>query len=197
MSFHGGRNGHRHSRIGSASRITGSAEPGQKTGATETPHEIRLDKLFGNLKRERNERAAERLANTIKGEWANSGSATIDLLMQWAAKAMQEKKYDVALDFLDQVIVLQPTYAEGWNRRATLHYLNRNFAKSMYDIERTLRLEPRHFGALAGMASIFEVTERKQAALDAYLKVLDIYPMMRQAQTEAAKLADELAGEGI
>lgn len=157
----------------------------------------RLDKLFGNLKRERNERAAERLANTIKTRWADSGSATIDLLMQWAGKAMQEKKYEVALDFLDQVIVLRPDYAEGWNRRATLHYLNRNFSKSMYDIERTLRLEPRHFGALAGMASIFESTDRKQAALDAYLKVLEIYPMMREAQTEAGKLAEELAGEGI
>ena len=110
---------------------------------------------------------------------------------------MEAKKFDVALDFLDQVIVLQPTYAEGWNRRATVHFMMQNFGKSMADIERTLELEPRHFGALSGMAEIMKTTGRKQLALDAYQRVLEIYPMMRSAQNEVSELSEELAGEGI
>jgi len=157
----------------------------------------RLEKLYSDLKRERNPKAAERLAGAIRAEWTKSGSATIDLIMQWSEKATSDKKYDVALDFLDQVTLLAPDYAEGWNRRATVHYLMNDYAKSMADIDRALRLEPRHFGALSGMAAIFEMYDRKQAALAIYERVLDVYPAMRRAQDELSRLSEELAGEGI
>ncbi|RST84916.1 hypothetical protein EJC49_18380 [Aquibium carbonis] len=157
----------------------------------------RLDKLFSDLKRERNEKAAERIANQIWAEWRKSGSASIDLMLQWSNEAADKKKFDVALDFLDQVITLQPDFAEGWNRRATVHFMMDNYAKSMADIEHTLRLEPRHFGALSGLASILKETGRKELALNAYERTLAIYPMMRNAQSQVATLSDELAGEGI
>ncbi|MBA1141144.1 tetratricopeptide repeat protein [Mesorhizobium neociceri] len=159
--------------------------------------EARLDQLFADLKRERNERAAERIAGRIWGEWFQSGSASIDLMMQWSQKAMDDQKFDVALDFLDQVVILQPKYAEGWNRRATVHYMMKNFGKSMSDIDQTLQLEPRHFGALSGLAQIMAATGHKQSALEAWQKVLAIYPMMRSAQDQVATLSEELAGEGI
>jgi tetratricopeptide (TPR) repeat protein len=159
--------------------------------------EERLNDLFGQLKRERNEKAAERIAGQIWKEWFQSGSSSIDLMMQWAQQAMEQQKYDVALDFLDEVITLQPGYAEGWNRRATVNFMMSNYAKSMSDIDRTLALEPRHFGALSGMAQILKNLGRKEMALRAYQRVLDIYPMMRSAQTELATLSEELSGEGI
>jgi tetratricopeptide (TPR) repeat protein len=170
------------------------AESVEPTAADE---QNRLDKLFADLKRERNDKAAERIANFIREEWSKSGSASIDLMMQWSGKAMQNKKFDVALDFLDQVVLLAPDFAEGWNRRATVHYMMDSYAKSMADIEHALRLEPRHFGALSGMAAIYKLYDSKNAALDAYSRVLAIYPMLRSAQEEVVKLADELAGEGI
>ena len=159
--------------------------------------QARLDKLFSDLKRERNEKAAERIAGNIWTEWFQSGSASIDLMMLWSQKAMDNKKFDVALDFLDQVVTLQPTYAEGWNRRATVHFMMKNYGKSMSDIDHTLQLEPRHFGALSGLAQIMALTGHKQSALEAWQKVLAIYPMMRSAQDQVATLSEELAGEGI
>lgn len=156
-----------------------------------------LDKLFAELKRERNPQAADRIAKRIWSEWYKSGSASIDLMMKWSNDAVQAQKYDVALDFLDQVVTLQPGFAEGWNRRATVHFLMHQFGKSMADIERTLELEPRHFGALSGMAQIMKETGRKQLALNAWQRVIDIYPMMRSAQNEIATLSEELAGESI
>ncbi|MCA0047686.1 hypothetical protein LB577_12090 [Mesorhizobium sp. B283B1A] len=157
----------------------------------------RLDKLFTDLKRERNEKAAERIAGSIWNEWSQSGSASIDLMMQWSQKAIENQKFDVALDFLDQVVTLQPSYAEGWNRRATVHFMMKNYGKSMSDIDHTLQLEPRHFGALSGLAQIMALTGHKQSALEAWQKVLVIYPMMRSAQDQVATLSEELAGEGI
>ncbi len=174
------------------------AAPEKQAATTaEAKTENRLDELFGQLKRERNEKAAERIASRIGEEWSHSGSASIDLMMTWSQTALDGKKFDVALDFLDQVVTMEPTYAEGWNRRATVHFMMQNYAKSMADISHTLELEPRHFGALSGMGQIMKNTGRNELALEAWQRVLDIYPMMRSAQSEVATLSEELAGEGI
>lgn len=157
----------------------------------------RIDTLFSQLKRERNENAAKRIASRIQGEWNRSESAVVDLMMKWSQDAIEKKKYDVALDFLDQVTTLSPGYAEGWNRRATVHFVMMNVGKSMADIDRTLRLEPRHFGALSGLAQIMKDQGNEELALDAYERVLTIYPMLRAAQSEVATISDELSGEGI
>ena len=174
-----------------------ASEKPAAAATTEAATGNRLDALFGQLKRERNEKAAERIASRISEEWNHSGSASIDLMMTWSQTAMEGKKFDVALDFLDQVVTMEPTYAEGWNRRATVHFMMQNYAKSMADISHTLQLEPRHFGALSGMGQIMKNTGREEHALKAWQRVLDIYPMMRSAQDEVATLSEELAGEGI
>jgi tetratricopeptide (TPR) repeat protein len=178
--------------------VTLSLSPaGAAEDAAPADQPSRLDQLFSDLKRERNEKAAERIASQIWAAWRESGSASVDLMMQWSNEAAEKKKFDVALDFLDMVVTLRPDYAEGWNRRATVHFMMDNYAKSMADIEHTLRLEPRHFGALSGMAAILKETGRKELALQAYERTLSVYPMMRDAQSEVATLSDELAGEGI
>lgn len=184
------------------STVLPSAAMAQTTGrssagiAADEPA-ARLERLFDELKKARSEQAGERVAARIRQEWSRSGSASIDLLMQWSQKAMNEQKNGVALDFLDQVVTLAPGYAEGWNQRATLHFTMDNYAKSMADIDRVLRLEPRHFGALGGMATILKNTGRNEAAMHAYERLLEVYPMMRPAQSELGRLADELTGERI
>ena len=180
----------------SLAQVTGDRQP-LSAAPSDAQMQSSLDDLFSKLKRERNEAAAQRIAAQIWQDWTDSGSDTANLLMQRADAAMKAKKYNVALDLLDQVVVLFPDFAEGFNRRATVHFMMQDFSKSMTDIARTLELEPRHFGALSGMAGILEATGRKKEALEAYQQVLAIYPMMRSAQAEVAKLSDDLAGEGI
>jgi tetratricopeptide (TPR) repeat protein len=157
----------------------------------------RLDALFNDLKKAKSPAVAEGVAARISREWADSGSASVNVMMNWANEAMEAKKYPIAMDFLDQVVVLQPDYAEGWNRRATLHFMMDNYAKSMADIEKTLKLEPRHYGALSGMGQIFMVLDKKELALRSYERALEVYPMMRNLQEQVGQLADELAGNRI
>jgi tetratricopeptide (TPR) repeat protein len=156
-----------------------------------------LDNMFLELRRAKSSAAAGGVAERIKERWSRSESATVDLLMQWAGEAMDRKDWPAAQDFLDQVVVLKPGFAEGWNRRATMHYLAGNLPKSMADIERTLALEPRHFGALSGMAAIFMDIGKKEQALAAYRRVLDVYPQLRDAQKQVGTLEDELTGSRI
>lgn len=154
----------------------------------------RLDQLYSQLKRERDPEKAGGIANEIRSEWNDSGSATINLLMQWADKAIEEKRNPAALDFLDEAIALKPDYAESWNRRATLNYAMGNYRKSMSDIERVLELQPRHFGALSGMAAILANGGNDELTLKAWQQFLDIYPADRTAQEQVNTLSEKLAG---
>jgi tetratricopeptide (TPR) repeat protein len=163
------------------------------TSELTTPKQ-RLDTLFAELKRERDQDKAREISNRIRVEWQDSGSATINLLMQWASKAVETNKQAAALDILDQVISLSPLYVEGWNQRATLHYQMGNYRKSMSDINRVLALEPRHFGALAGMAAILTSSGQDELALRAWEQFLDIYPSDRKAQEQLGELEEKLAG---
>jgi tetratricopeptide (TPR) repeat protein len=156
-----------------------------------------LDDLFVRLKKERTASAAERIADDIQARWLDSGSATIDLMVGWSEQALHDKKFDVALDFLDQVTVLAPAYAEGWNRRAIAHFLQGDQAKAMTDIEKVLQLEPRHFGALAGLANILRARGHDEMALRAYEQVLALYPGNREAQDAVTDLTEQLTGDRI
>lgn len=177
--------------------------PGKAPPATAKPpvpaksHEQILDDLFAELKRESAADKADAIAARIQAEWLKSGSATTDLLMEWAGEAMARKNTGAALDLLDQVTVLNPGYAEGWNRRATLHYTRSHYGLSTADVRQVLAREPRHFGALMGLGTMLEETDRKREALRAFTRVLEIYPAMRGAQDAVARLSEELAGQAI
>lgn len=155
---------------------------------------VTLDSLLADLKREREARPAQRIANQITARWNESGSATVDLLLEWAKKAIEEKRNPAALDFLDQAIVLRPDFVGSWNQRATLHFIMGNHQKSVADIEKVLELEPRHFGALAGFAAILADRGAEEASLSAWERYLEIYPADRQAQEFVIKLSEKLAG---
>lgn len=178
---------------------TAFAQDSQAAATTEnqsaftTPAE-RLTTLFAELKHESDPDKAKLISDSIRAEWRDSGSATINLLMQQADKAVAEDKDTAAFDYLDEVIQLDPNYVEGWNQRATLHYKLGNYRKSMSDINRVLAIEPRHFGAIAGMAMILTSYGRDELALEAWERFLDIYPSERRAQKALGDIAEKLAG---
>ena len=156
-----------------------------------------LDTLFTDLKRSRDNATAERLTSQIWRQWGDSGSDSINLMMDWAQRAIGQRNFSAALDTLDQVVLLAPDFSEGWNKRATLHFMMEHPAKSMADIEQTLALEPRHFGALAGMAEILRARGEDALALKAYERALEVYPMMRGAQQAVGELSDGLSGDKL
>ncbi|KQQ79496.1 tetratricopeptide repeat protein [Aureimonas sp. Leaf324] len=173
---------------------TASGLPDAAPPVAET-REARLDGLFERLKRESDAEKATGIANEIQSVWLESGSATVDLLMLRATQAIARKDAAAALDFTDQAIVLDPDYAEAYNRRATLHYTQNRYALSMADVEEVLKREPRHFGALTGLGAMLEELGRDREALDAYSRALAIYPTLKAAQDAAGRLAEEVSGQ--
>ncbi len=150
--------------------------------------------LFTNLKKERDAQKARVIANEIVGEWNDSGSATINLLMKWSEEAADEKRKAAAYDFLDQAILLDPDYAQAWYRRALVHFADGDTRKAMSDLNQTLEKEPRYLPALASLANILESTERNELALKVWEQYLALYPADKEAQKEASDLSEKLAG---
>jgi tetratricopeptide (TPR) repeat protein len=157
-----------------------------------------LDQLFVTLATPGDEQAGSAAEAEIQRRWLASGSDTVDLLMQWAAEAVATKNYPRAFDFLDAVVTLKPDFAEGWNRRATLFFLQDDYGKAISDLEKVLALEPRHFGALSGLGMILNEIDRKKDALAALQKALAIDPYLDDQVREAIKsLEPEVSGREI
>ena len=101
---------------------------------------------------------------------------------------MNNRAFDAALVSFNTVIELKPEFAEGWNKRATLYYLMGKFSLSINDVERTLALEPRHFGALSGLGLIHMALEKPARAMNAFERALVVHPHMLHAKLMIEKL---------
>lgn len=156
-----------------------------------------LEGLYSRLAQAEDDTAAARIARRIQIKWLESGSDTVDLLMNRSAEALRSENYALALDLLDVVVTLAPDYAEGWNRRATIFYLKEDFGRSLVDIERTLALEPRHWGALSGLAMIQRRLGDKDEALATFRQILKIHPGLSNAREAIEALEKGAEGEPI
>jgi tetratricopeptide (TPR) repeat protein len=156
-----------------------------------------LDKLLGRLAKAGDAEEAQSIASLVEQIWMHSGSDTADLLMARAMTAMNGNRHDVAEALLDQILALQPDWAEAWNKRATLRFLDNDDAGSMEDIGHVLTLEPRHFGALSGMGFILERHGENKAALTALRRVLELYPEDADIRKAVDKLTPAVEGQGL
>lgn len=154
----------------------------------------RLDQLYADLAETDDPAVSERVTREIQMIWMRSGSDTVDILMSRAGKAIQADDQGLALDLLDVVVLLRPSFAEGWNRRATVHYMKEEFGKSLVDIERTLALEPRHWGALSGLAIIQRRLGFEDEALETFKRALEINPGLENATKAIEDLEKEAEG---
>lgn len=150
--------------------------------------------LLDRLKTAVDADAANALVAQIWDAWTESGDPGIDDKMSQALALMQVQRYDEAVAVLDGVVASAPNFAEGWNRRATVLYLMQDLDRSEADIEKTLTLEPRHFGALSGLALIATVKDNKALALNAWRRVLEINPQNAGAREKVEQLTKELSG---
>ena len=158
---------------------------------------VRLDRLLDKLATAPTPDEAKRYEASIDVIWSKSGSDTADLLTARAAQMVADDNKDDALRLLDAALEAKPDFAEGWNQRATLFFLNGDYASAMSAIYETLRYEPRHYGAWAGLGKILQQTGDEGKALEAYRRALAIHPHLEGLKKEADELEIKLRGEEL
>ena len=164
---------------------------------TPAERERMLADLYALLATADDEDSAKAVSEAIERIWAHSGSATIDVLMERASKALATKNYDLAVKLLDYAVDLAPDYAEAWNRRAYVHFMREDIERALGDLRRTLALDPSHFKALEGLAQILKEIGQKKAALKAFKQLLDVHPYTAGAKQALDELEREVEGQGI
>ena len=162
-------------------------------GAAHGPSE----EMFDRLEQAPTDEEAESVAMDIWASWLESGSPTVDILMERAVEAQAYGDVKHARELYDRVIRIQPDYAEGWHRRASLFLQREQYDEALRDLNETLRCEPRHFGAWYTLGAMLESLGSQKEALDAYREALEIYPRMEAAEQGVARLQQAVDGTAL
>ena len=159
--------------------------------------DARLDALFQDLLGTGDQVAADAVQDRIWDIWLENPREDLLVLMRDGVKSMNEDRYEEALADFDQVVAADPNYAEGWNKRANAEYLRGNYDAAVQDIRRVLSLEPRHFGALAGLGLVYLAIDEPAGALKAFNAALAINPHLDGVRDQAMKIRQQMAGSAL
>jgi len=158
---------------------------------------IQLNTLFNDLKINNNVTSSE-IEQKIWEIWSThpTDQKLTKMLAQGSA-LMNNRMFKEAIIIFDQVIDLDPEWAEAWNKRATVLYLVGEYQKSQNDIDQVLKLEKRHFGALAGQGLVNIELKNYEKAIISYKKAKEIYPSMKSPEIMIKKLKELIKKQSI
>lgn len=139
-----------------------------------------IDELFEELRLAENEVEADQISRQIWSYWFMPSNTRLATHMSVASLSLAENNIESAMTELNIVVTQFPDYAEGWNQRATLHYMLGDFDASLADIEHVLAIEPRHYGALSGRVLIYLAQGKKDLARADMIAALAIHPYLRE-----------------
>ena len=139
-------------------------------------NDARLEDLFEILSTTESDVQINEVTSSIWDIWYETNDPSIEADFYRGLESMRTGDLIMAVAFFTRVIDKNPNFAEGWNKRATVYYMLGKFDASMMDIHETLKLEPRHFGAMDGMGLIFIHLEQFDKAIGIYDQMLKIFP---------------------
>jgi len=152
------------------------------------PAERRLAGLFADLAGQGAQARAREIEALIWALWTHHPDTSLDAAMGEALTALAARRHATARAILDHLVAAAPDWSEAWNKRATLAFIENRDADSIADILRCLALEPRHFGALAGLGAICARQDRPYEALLAHDLALARHPHLAALAEAAAAL---------
>ncbi len=155
-----------------------------------------LEALFEGLKLA-DATAAAQIEGRIYDIWSRSGSDAMDLLHNRGREALENGDLDRAIQHFSALIDHAPDFAEGYNARATAFFQTGQFGLSLEDIRKTLALNPRHFGAMSGLALILEEIGKPEAALGAWREVEMLHPNRDGLSDTIQRLERQVEGSEI
>ncbi len=156
-----------------------------------------LDKLFSELKMN-NPVLTFEIEQKIWKIWSTHPKKNeLTLMLSEGSALVKNDKLNEAVTIFTKVIELDPNWAEAWNKRATVLYLLGEFQKSQNDIDKVLKLEERHFGALAGQGLVNIQLKNYEKAIMSYEKAQKIYPTMKSPKIMIKEIKELIKQQSI
>ncbi|MDC1025900.1 tetratricopeptide repeat protein [Candidatus Pelagibacter sp.] len=156
-----------------------------------------LDKLFLELKKNIPS-LSPGIAEQIWMLWSTHPiDQKLTSILDEGSRLVQDQQLYRAIDVFTEAIELDPTWAEAWNKRATVFYMVGEFQKSQDDIDKVLELEERHFGALAGQGMVNIQLKNYDKAKRSYQKAQEIYPAMKSSKIMIEQIEELIKKQSI
>ncbi len=137
------------------------------------------------------------LDRQLKALWAQSGSASADLLLERGREALEDGDTLAAIEHLTALTDHAPGFAEGWHMRASAFFGMDRFGMAAADLEHALTLNPNNYEAIFGLGLIFEIIEQPDKALDAYERALAIHPHHEEVTNAVNRLKPQVEGSAL
>ena len=167
------------------------------TALSASERDTQLDKLFIELKKDISSSSPE-IAQQIWTLWStHPTNKKLTSILEEGSRLVQDQKLVRAIDIFTDVIEMDPTWAEAWNKRATVFYMVGEFQKSQNDIDKVLELEERHFGALAGQGMVNIQLKNYDKAKRSYQKAQKIYPAMKSPKVMIEQIEELIKRQSI
>ena len=148
--------------------------------AIASEQEVQLNKLFNQLKESTNNLIAQEVEQKIWKVWStHPKDEKLTSMLAKGSNLVNNGQFKEAINIFSKVIDLDPSWAEAWNKRATVMYMIGEFQKSQQDINKVLELENRHFGAFAGQGLVNIELKNYEKAIKSYENAQKIYPLMK------------------
>ena len=168
------------------------------SNANSEERELELNKLFNQLKNNSDVSMAFEIEMKIWNIWSTHPSQeNLTQLLANGSNLMTQHKLNKAYETFSKVISLDPNWAEGWNKRATVLYMLGRHEESQEDINEVLKLEKRHFGALSGQGLVQIELKNYERAINSYKEVQKIYPSMQSPKIMIPQLKELIKSESI
>ena len=159
--------------------------------------DVILDKLFKELKIN-NTALTNRIEQKIWEIWnTHPKNQKLTERLAEGSDLVRNKQLSKAVNIFTEVIDLDPKWAEAWNKRATVLYMMGDYNGSQKDIDKVLKLEKRHFGALAGQGLVNMQLKNYEKAIMSYKKAHEIYPSMQSPNIMIKKIENLIKQELI
>ena len=159
---------------------------------------MQIDKLFDQLKTSNNYENSKKIESKIWKLWTTHPSEeSLTALLADGSFYMSQNKLETAYETFTKTIELDSNWAEAWNKRATVLYLMGKYELSLADIDKVLKLEKRHFGALSGQGLVQTALKNYQKAIDSYIEAHKIHPNMKSPLIMIEKLQTQIKKESI
>ena len=157
-----------------------------------------LKGLFNDLVKTETASSAEKITRRIWTIWIEDASSDSSRsVMDRGIKLMNGGRLRAAEKVFTDLILQQPNYIEAWNKRATVRFMMGQLDSSLEDVFVVLSKEPKHFGAVSGLAMILMREKNFAGALQAYRKLLQIHPFSKDALHLIPILEQRILGERI
>ncbi len=159
--------------------------------------DVRLNQLFNELK-VNNAKVASIVEQEIWKIWSTHPSdAKLTARLEEGSQLVRNQQLNKAIEIFTEVINRDQSWAEAWNKRATVFYLIGEFKKSQDDIDEVLKLEYRHFGALAGQGLVNIQLKNYEKAIFSYQQAKEIYPSMQSPEIMIRRIEELIKQQTI